>query len=1385
MPQTYAGQKRIRKYFGKIREVLEMPNLIEVQKSSYDLFLNSGDKDVPSDGEGIMGVFQSVFPIKDFNETAVLEFVKYELEAPKFDVEECQQRDLTYAAPLKVTLRLIVFDVDEDTGAKSVKDIKEQDVFMGDMPLMTPNGTFIVNGTERVIVSQMHRSPGVFFDHDKGKTHSSGRLLFACRIIPYRGSWLDFEFDAKDIVHARIDRRRKLPVTTLLYALGLDQQGIMDAYYDTVEFRQVKNKGWATKFFPERVRGTRPMYDLIDAATGNVIAEAGKKVTPRAVKQLIDEGKVTELLVPFDAIVGRYAAKDIINEETGAIYVEAGDELTWELDKDGEVTGGTLKELLDAGITDIPVLDIDNVTVGPYMRNTMALDKNLNRDTALMDIYRVMRPGEPPTVEAASALFDQLFFDSERYDLSAVGRVKMNMRLALDAEDTMRTLRREDIIACIKALVELRDGRGDIDDIDHLGNRRVRSVGELMENQYRVGLLRMERAIKERMSSVEIDTVMPQDLINAKPAAAAVREFFGSSQLSQFMDQTNPLSEVTHKRRLSALGPGGLTRERAGFEVRDVHPTHYGRMCPIETPEGPNIGLINSLATFARVNKYGFIETPYRKVVDGKVTDDVVYMSATEEMRHTVAQANAKLTDEGEFINDLVSSRKAGEYPLSPRGEVDLIDVSPKQLVSVAASLIPFLENDDANRALMGSNMQRQAVPLLQADAPFVGTGIERVVAQDSGAAIMAKRGGVIDQVDAQRIVVRATEDLELGDAGVDIYSLRKFQRSNQNTCINQRPLVKVGDRVSKGEVIADGPSTDMGELALGKNVVVAFMPWNGYNYEDSILISERIVQDDVFTSIHIEEFEVAARDTKLGPEEITRDIPNVGEEALRNLDEAGIVYIGAEVGPGDILVGKITPKGESPMTPEEKLLRAIFGEKASDVRDTSLRLPPGDFGTVVEVRVFNRHGVEKDERALQIEREEVERLSRDRDDELVILERNTYARLKEMILGKTAVKGPKGVKSGSKIDDALLDGLSRGQWWQLALGDEKDAAEVEALHEQFEAQKRALDHRFEDKVEKVRRGDDLPPGVMKMVKVFIAVKRKLQPGDKMAGRHGNKGVISKVVPMEDMPFLADGTPVDFVLNPLGVPSRMNVGQILETHMGWAARGLGLKIDEALEDYRRSGDMTPVRDALKIAYGDETYQDAFGDMDEDQVIEAASNVTRGVPIATPVFDGAKEADVDEALIKAGFDTSGQSDLFDGRTGEKFARPVTVGVKYLLKLHHLVDDKIHARSTGPYSLVTQQPLGGKAQFGGQRFGEMEVWALEAYGAAYTLQEMLTVKSDDVAGRTKVYESIVKGEDNFEAGVPESFNVLVKEVRGLGLNMELLDAEDEDEGGIAAE
>jgi len=1365
MGAMYSGRKRIRKFFGHIREVADLPNLIEVQRQSYDYFLQSGDTGTAIDGEGLQGVFQSVFPIKDFNETAVLEFVRYELEAPKYDVEECQQRDMTYAAPLKVTLRLIVFEVDEDTGAKSVKDIKEQDVYMGDMPLMTEHGTFVVNGTERVIVSQMHRSPGVFFDHDKGKTHASGRLLFASRIIPYRGSWLDFEFDAKDLVYARIDRRRKLPVTTLLYALGLDQEGICAEFYDRVEYQR-QDQGWSVPFQPDRLRGSSPAYDLVDAASGEVVAEAGQKLTPRKLKKLSEDG-VERILAPFEAIHGRYAALDMINEETGQIYVEAGDELTPDV----------VETLMQAGFEAVATLDIDGVSVGPYIRSTIAADKNADREQALLDIYRVMRPGEPPTLETAEAMFHSLFFDSERYDLSAVGRVKMNLRLELDTPDTQRTLRKEDILAVVKALVELRDGRGDIDDIDHLGNRRVRSVGELMENQYRVGLLRMERAIRERMSSVEVDTVMPQDLINAKPAAAATREFFGSSQLSQFMDQTNPLSEVTHKRRLSALGPGGLTRERAGFEVRDVHPTHYGRICPIETPEGPNIGLINSLATFSRVNKYGFIETPYRKVIDGKVTDEVIYLSATEEMRHTVAQANAKLTDEGMFENELVSTRKAGEFMLNPRENVDLIDVSPKQLVSVASALIPFLENDDANRALMGSNMMRQAVPLVKAEAPFIGTGMEARVARDSGAAITARRGGVIDQVDAMRIVVRVTDEMEPGDPGVDIYRLRKFQASNQSTCINQRPLVKVGDRVQAGEVVADGPSTDLGELALGRNTLVAFMPWNGYNFEDSILISERIAKDDFFTSIHIEEYEVMARDTKLGPEEITRDIPNVGEEALRNLDEAGIVYIGAEVGPSDILVGKITPKGESPMTPEEKLLRAIFGEKASDVRDTSLRMPPGDYGTVVEVRVFNRHGIEKDERALQIERDEIERLAKDRDDELAILERNIYARLKDLILGKKCQKGPKGVKAGTVITDEVLDTLSRGQWWQLALPDEGDAQAMEALNGQYDQAKRVLEARFEDKVDKVRRGDDLPPGGMKMVKVFVAVKRKLQPGDKMAGRHGNKGVISRVVPEEDMPFLENGTPVDIVLNPLGVPSRMNVGQILETHMGWACANLGRIIDDALAAYRAEGDMTPVRAAMELAYGKELIDAATEDMTPEEFLEAAENVRTGVPIATPVFDGAKEPDVNEHLEMAGLDVSGQSVVYDGRTGERFARPVTVGYKYLLKLHHLVDEKIHARSTGPYSLVTQQPLGGKAQFGGQRFGEMEVWALEAYGAAYTLQEMLTVKSDDVAGRTKVYESIVKGETDFEAGIPESFNVLVKEIRSLGLNVELLDSEDE--------
>jgi DNA-directed RNA polymerase subunit beta len=1302
------------------------------------------------------GTFKSVFPVRDFSDRAVLEYVSFEFEPPKFDEEECQQRDITYAAPLKVKMRLVVFDIDDDTGARSVKDIKEQDVYMGDIPLMTEKGTFIVNGTERVIVSQMHRSPGVFFDHDKGKGHSSGKFLFSARIIPYRGSWLDFEFDAKDILHARIDRRRKLPATTVLYALGMSREDILGHFYDSIIYKRDKKKGgWTLPFKADDYRGSKLLADLVDAKTGEVVAPEGRKLTKRGAKKLADDG-LKSILITDEALAERYAAEDIVNVKTGEIYAEAGDELTPE----------NIEEIIGAGITEIPVLNIDHVNVGPYIRTTLAADKNDSREGALVDIYRVMRPGEPPTQEAAEDLFKSLFFDQERYDLSAVGRVKMNMRMDLDADPETRVLRKEDLLAVVETLVKLKDGIGAVDDIDNLGNRRVRSVGELMENQYRIGLLRMERAIKERMSSVDIETVMPHDLINAKPAAAVVREFFGSSQLSQFMDQTNPLSEITHKRRLSALGPGGLTRERAGFEVRDVHPTHYGRICPIETPEGPNIGLINSLATHARVNKYGFIESPYRKIVNGKLKNEVVYLSAMEEARYKIAQANAELTDKGELAHDFITCRVNGDVTLIAKEDVDFIDVSPKQLVSVAAALIPFLENDDANRALMGSNMMRQAVPLLKAEAPLVGTGMESVVALDSGATVAAKRDGVVEQVDAKRIVIRATKETDLKRSGVDIYNLLKFQRSNQSTCINQRPLVRVGDEVKVGDIIADGPSTDMGELALGRNILVAFMPWNGYNFEDSILISERIVRDDVYTSVHLEEFSVMARDTKLGPEEITRDIPNIGEETLRNLDEAGIVAVGAEVHAGDILVGKVTPKGESPMTPEEKLLRAIFGEKASDVRDTSLKLPPGASGTVVEVRVFNRHGVDKDERAMQIEREEIESLGKDRDDELSILERSIYGTVEKTLLGKTAVSGPRGFKKGPITAENLAE-VPRSDWWRIGLDDEKAIGELEALKEQYDSSKARLDARFDDKVDKLQRGDELPPGVMKMVKVFVAVKRKLQPGDKMAGRHGNKGVISKINPIEDMPFLPNGKPVDIVLNPLGVPSRMNVGQILETHLGWACSGMGDLINDAMEVYKAEGKVDGIKEALKIAYG----EDEEMPRKNDEIIELAGNLKNGVPIATPVFDGAREPDIVKMLTAAGLTESGQVYLCDGRTGEQFTRPVTVGFKYLLKLHHLVDDKIHARSIGPYSLVTQQPLGGKAQFGGQRFGEMEVWALEAYGAAYTLQEMLTVKSDDVAGRTKVYESIVRGDDAFEAGIPESFNVLVKEIRSLGLNIEL--------------
>ncbi|BFL62232.1 DNA-directed RNA polymerase beta chain [Roseomonas mucosa] len=1378
------GRKRIRKSFGRLPEVAPMPNLIDVQRASYEAFLQMGvDPDVRSQA-GLQEVFKSVFPIDDFAGRGRLEFVQYELEEPKYDVEECMQRGLTFAAPLKVRLRLIVWDIDEDTGSRSVRDIKEQDVYMGDMPLMTDNGTFIINGTERVIVSQMHRSPGVFFDHDKGKTHSSGKYLFAARVIPYRGSWLDFEFDAKDICYVRIDRKRKLPASTLLYALdssrtealraerqgdldssevrGMDAEEILGTFYGKVVFTRGP-KGWSRPFVPESFRGVKLLEDLVDADSGKTVATRDTKMTPRLARKIAEEG-TREVLVGRVDLIGRFLSDDLVDLNTGEIHGEAGEELT----------EAKLTAIEDAGYDSLPTLAIDQ-QVGPWMRNTIAVDKATNRDEALMDIYRVMRPGEPPTPETAEALFRGLFFDPERYDLSAVGRVKMNMRLGFslqDVPDTQRTLRKQDILATLKTLLELKDGKGQIDDIDNLGNRRVRSVGELMENQYRVGLLRMERAIKERMGSVDIDTVMPHDLINAKPAAAAVREFFGSSQLSQFMDQTNPLSEVTHKRRLSALGPGGLTRERAGFEVRDVHPTHYGRICPIETPEGPNIGLINSLATFAKVNKYGFIETPYQMVQDGKIVGEPRYLSAMEEEKLVVAQADAEVDrDTGEFRSELVSVRQSGDFRLVKPEEVTAIDVSPKQLVSVAAALIPFLENDDANRALMGSNMMRQAVPLVKSDAPLVGTGMEAAVARDSGATIVARRDGVIDSIDGARIVVRATAE-DGTTKGVDIYRLRKFQRSNQSTCINQRPLVKVGDRVQAGDIIADGPSTELGELALGRNVMCAFMPWNGYNFEDSILISERIARDDVFTSIHIDEFEVMARDTKLGQEEITRDIPNVGEEALRNLDEAGIVYVGAEVNPGDILVGKVTPKGESPMTPEEKLLRAIFGEKASDVRDTSLRLPPGVSGTIVDVRVFSRRGVDKDERAMAIERAEIERLAKDRDDERAIQERSFHSRLREKLLNRKASGGFRGVKAGTVITDEVLNEFAKVTWRQIGVADDAVMAEIEALKREFDAAVERLQKRFESKVEKLQRGDELPPGVMKMVKVFVAVKRKLQPGDKMAGRHGNKGVVSRVVPIEDMPFLEDGRAVDLVLNPLGVPSRMNIGQILETHLGWACANLGRQVGELVEDYRRAG---AARDALvaklREVYGDEIVDEQVAEMTEDQLIELGDNLSKGIPIATPVFDGARISDIETMLVKAGMPTSGQMQLIDGRSGEPFERKTTVGYIYMLKLHHLVDDKIHARSIGPYSLVTQQPLGGKAQFGGQRFGEMEVWALEAYGAAYTLQEMLTVKSDDVSGRTKVYEAIVRDQDSFEAGIPESFNVLTKELKSLGLNVDL--------------
>ena len=1390
MLTSYTSKRRVRRNFGKIDAVSEMPSLIEVQTGSYNSFIEA-DKNAEKCEFGLEEVFKSVFPIKDFSGNGELEFVKYELEEPKYDVEECIKRDMTYAAPIKATLRLVVWDTDETTGAKSIHDIKEQDVYMGDIPLMTDKGTFICNGTERVVVSQMHRSPGVFFDHDKGKTVSSGKYLFAARIIPYRGSWLDFEFDAKDLLYARIDRRRKLPVTSILYSLysketeekikklakegkkidpseikGMSKEEILAYFYEIDTFVADK-KAWKAKFVPERMKGVKFDFDLVNAKTGDVVLEQGKKLTPRLAQKLADEG-LEFYKVDAGRMIGKFLANEVVEKKSGEVIAEAGDEITEEL----------LGKIAAAKVSEINTLYIDGVNVGPYIRNTLAADKNSCREEALLDIYRVMRPGEPPTLETAEQLFKSLFFDLERYDLSSVGRVKMNVALDIsfeDAPDTLRTLRADDILRIVKRLVELRDGKGEVDDIDHLGNRRVRSVGELMENQYRMGLLRMERAIRERMSSEVLANVKPQDLVNAKPIAAVIREFFGSSQLSQFMDQNNPLSEITHKRRLSALGPGGLSRDRAGFEVRDVHPTHYGRICPIETPEGPNIGLINSLSTFARINKYGFIECPYRKVVDGKVTSEVVYLSADEEGKFKIAEANAKVKDDGRFEDELIACRKAGEFEFAHPEEIDFIDVSPKQLVSVATALIPFLENDDANRALMGSNMQRQGVPLLRSEAPLVGTGMEAAVAKDSGATVVCKYDGVVDAVDANRIVVRSHNE-NTKDVGVEIYKLQKFRRSNQNTCINQVPLVKVGDEVKAGDIMADGPCTDMGELALGKNVLVAFMPCNGLNYEDAILLSERISRDDVFTSLHIEEFEVMARDTKLGQEEITRDIPNVGEEALRNLDEAGIVYIGAEVKAGDILVGKVTPKGESPVTPEEKLLRAIFGEKASDVRDTSLRVQPGIEGIVVDVHVFSRRGVEKDERALSIEQEEISNLAKDRDDELAIIRKNFEARLKSILLGQTVVDAPKGISKNAVITDEALASIPSSQWRKIVVKDEEVMARIEELLAAFDARNEKIQKHFEDKVEKVQRGDDLLPGVLKMVKVFIATKRKIQSGDKIAGRHGNKGTISRVLKLEDMPYMEDGTPVDIVLNPLGVPSRMNVGQILETHLGWAAKELGQQLNEMCEQYKR-GEKTldDLNNRLKEIYGEKQYNRDIVPMSEAEKLEMVSNLKRGVPTATPVFDGAHEDDINRMLSLAGLPTSGQIDLYDGRTGEKFDRKVTVGIIYMIKLHHIVDEKMHARSVGPYSLVTQQPLGGKAQFGGQRFGEMEVWALQAYGAAYTLQEMLTVKSDDVNGRTKVYEAIVRGDDGFEAGIPESFNVLVKEIKSLCLNVELLNDE----------
>jgi DNA-directed RNA polymerase subunit beta len=1379
MAYSFTEKKRIRKDFGKRESILEVPYLLAIQLDSYRKFLQA---DTPEDRRldaGLHAAFKSVFPIVSYSGNAVLEYVSYRLGEPVFDVKECQMRGLTYAAPLRVKVRLVVYDKETSTPTKkTVKDIREQEVYLGEMPLMTDNGTFVVNGTERVIVSQLHRSPGVFFDHDRGKTHSSGKLLFSARIIPYRGSWLDFEFDPKDCVFARIDRRRKLPVTIILRALGYTEEQMLDMFFDKNTYFLSKDK-IEFDLIPSRLRGETATFTI--KIGDEVIVEEGRRITARHVRQL-EQKNVTRLEVPKEYLVGKILAHDVFNTETGEILAKANDILTV----------ATVDKLIEAGVDQIRCLYVNDLDRGPYISDTLRIDPTRTRLEALVEIYRMMRPGEPPTKDAAENLFQNLFFNPERYDLSAVGRMKFNRRVHREEitgpgilydyahfskrpDDFSKQLVEQlgessDIIAVIKELCDIRNGNGQVDDIDHLGNRRVRSVGEMAENAFRIGLVRVERAVKERLTLAESEGLMPQEMINAKPVAAAVKEFFGSSQLSQFMDQNNPLSEVTHKRRVSALGPGGLTRERAGFEVRDVHPTHYGRVCPIETPEGPNIGLINSLSVYARTNDYGFLETPYRKVVNGKVTNEIDYLSAIEESQYVIAQANATLNESGEFVDELVSCRHLNEFMLSSPDKIQYMDVSPKQIVSVAASLIPFLEHDDANRALMGSNMQRQAVPTLRAETPLVGTGMERAVAIDSGVTVVARRGGVVDSVDASRIVVRVNDDeTSAAEAGVDIYSLTKYTRSNQNTCINQRPLVKAGDVIARGDVLADGPSTHLGELALGQNLLVAFMPWNGYNFEDSILISERVVHDDRFTTIHIEELTCVARDTKLGPEEITADIPNVGDVALAKLDEAGIAFIGAEVKAGDILVGKVTPKGETQLTPEEKLLRAIFGEKASDVKDTSLRVPPGMDGTVIDVRVFTRDGVEKDSRALSIEKAELEKVRKDLEDQRRILEEDLFQRVKTVLLGKPADAGPKKLKPGTPIDEEYLADLPREQWLEIRLQDEEANASLERSAERLKLQRKEFEKRFDEKRAKITAGDDLAPGVLKMVKVYLAVKRRIQPGDKMAGRHGNKGVVSTIVPVEDMPYLEDGTPVDIVLNPLGVPSRMNIGQILETHLGWAAKGVGHKIGRMLDEQRQVAEIRAFLDEVYNKTGGQ--KEDLESLTDDEIVALAGNLRHGVPIATPVFDGATEEEIKHMLALADLPLSGQTTLIDGRTGERFERPVTVGYMYMLKLNHLVDDKMHARSTGPYSLVTQQPLGGKAQFGGQRFGEMEVWALEAYGASYTLQEMLTVKSDDVNGRTQMYKAIVDGNHEMKAGMPESFNVLVKEIRSLGINIEL--------------